>query len=647
MTFFKGTRFRVASSWAAACLTVSLLATAFATPSRAAEEPPAFQPLVESGELPPLQERLPSQPSVDLLDRDWQSPGNYGGRMTLLMAKARDLRQIVVYGYARLMGYTPDLQLRPDLLAGVDVEDDRIFTLQLRPGHRWSDGHPFTTEDFRYWWEDVANNEELSPAGPPIALAVDGELPSIEILDETSIRFTWSRPNPTFLHKLAGARPLFLYAPAHYLKQFHERYADAEALQAMADEARARNWAALHNRKDDLYKLSNVDLPTLDPWVLQTAPPSERFVFARNPYFHRVDPEGRQLPYIDKVVVQLAATGIIPAKTGAGESDLQARYIRFDNYTFLKAAEKRLPLEVRLWQTAQGARLALFPNLNVDDPVLRKLFRDVRFRRALSLAVNRHEINQVVYFGLGVEGNNTVLPGGPLYREDYRRRWAEFDLAQANALLDEIGLTERDDDGVRLLSDGRPLELIVESAGESTEETDVLQLIRDSWAQAGIALYSKPSQREIFRNRVFAGETQIAIASGMENGVPTAVMSPARLAPTSQNSLQWPRWGQYVETRGGAGEPADLPAAEELMSLFERWEASGNADAKAGIWHEMLEIHADQVFTIGLIAGIPQPIVVADRLKNLPTEGLFNWEPGAFFGIYRPDTWWLDLAADQ
>ena len=636
---------------AVAGLAAALLAPAFA-PSPAAgtstaEEPPALAAAVAEGRLPPLAERLPEVPFVDPLDRAWQSPGRYGGRLTLLMAKARDLRQVVVYGYARLMGYTPDLELRPDLLASVDVEDERIFTLHLRPGHRWSDGHPFTSEDFRYWWEDVANNEALSPTGPPIALMADGHPPTVEILDETTLRYSWPKPHPTFLHLLAGARPVFLYAPAHYLKQFHARYRDAETLKQLAAEARQRNWAALHNRRDDLYKISNVDLPTLDPWVLRTEPPSERFLFARNPYFHRVDPQGRQLPYIDEVMVQIAASSIIPAKTGAGESDLQARYIRFDDYTFLKEAEKNEPMQVLLWRTAQGARLALFPNLNLKDEVLRDLFRDVRVRRALSLAIDRFEINQVVYFGLGIEGNNTLLPDSSLYHEDYRTRWAAFDLDQANRLLDEAGLTERDDRGIRLLPDGRPFELTVETAGESTEETDVLQLIRDSWAKAGIALYTKPSQREVFRNRIFAGETQMAIGSGLENGMARATMSPAILAPTSQNSLQWPRWGQYYETKGGSGTPPDMPFAETLMTLYERWQEAEDEETRAAIWHEMLAIHANQVPTIGIIAGIPQPVVVSRRLRNLPEEGLFNWEPGAFFGLYHPDSFWLEPAPDD
>jgi peptide/nickel transport system substrate-binding protein len=605
------------------------------------KESPVLAEQVAAGTLPPVAQRLPATPYVDPMNQPWQEVGQYGGRLRMLMAKVRDLRQMVVYGYARLVGYTPDLELQADILERVENQDDKVFTLHLRPGHKWSDGQPFTTEDFRYWWEDVANNEELSPVGPPIALAIEGALPRVEIIDETTVRYSWSQPNPTFLQELAKASPLYIYRPSHYLKQFHVKYADAAELAKKAEAAHQRNWAALHNHLDDLYRNDNVALPSLQPWINTTKPPSYRFRFKRNPYFHRVDPKGQQLPYIDEVVVQMASSGIIPAKTGAGDSDLQGRYLRFDNFTFLKAAETRQVIKVRLWRTARGSRRALFPNMNVKDEVYRTLFQDVRFRRALSLAIDREEINQVIYSGLAIEGNNTVLPGSPLFKEEYRTSWAESDLDQANRLLDEIGLTERNGKGTRLMSDGRPLDIIIETAGESTEEADILELIRESWSEAGIKLYIKPSQREIVRRRIYAGETLMSIWPGLENGLVSPAMSPVEFAPVRQEQFQWPRWGQFVETKGKAGEPPDMAEAMELTNLYHAWSEAPALEERERIWHRMLEIHAEGVFSIGLVAGVPRPIVINSKLRNLPEEGLYNWDPGAFFGIYRPDTIWF------
>ena len=604
------------------------------------QETPFFKQEVASGKLPKADERLPGEPDL----AEFETIGSPGGEIRMLMGGPKDTRMMVVYGYARLVGYTPALRLEPDILKSVDVQDGRIFTLHLRNGHKWSDGHPFTSEDFRYWFEDVAQNSKLSPSGLPVSMMVRGEAPRFEVLDETTIRYTWTRPNPLFLPDLAGADPLYIYCPSHYLKQFHEKYADKATLEALVKKHNQRNWAALHSRMDAMYRNDNPNLPSLEPWILKTKAPADRFIFERNPYYYRVDEAGHQLPYIDRVIISIADSKIIPAKTGAGESDLQARYLRFDNYTFLKESEERNKYKVRLWRTGPGSQLALYPNLNVNDEIWRALVRDLRFRRALSLAVNRHEINQAIYFGLAIEGQNTVLPQSPLSEPQYRSDWASFDVPEANRLLDLIGLTKRDSDGTRLLPDDRPMEIIVENSGESTEQSDVLELIRDSWRRIGIRLFAKPLQLTLFRRRVFSGETLMSIDKGIENGLATAAMSPWEFAPTSQQQLEWPKWGQYYETKGKAGEAPDLPSAVRLKELYEDWLGAAAQPDQSRIWHAMLGIWADEVYSIGTVAGVLQPVVVSDKLHNVPEEGIYNWDPGAFFGIYKPDGFWLDTA---
>ncbi len=619
------------------------LCVAATMPARALDltEVPSLADEVKAGTLPAVAQRLPDTPLVVTAPYPGWQIGKHGGELSLLMARPKDVRMMVVYGYARLIGYSTDYRFKADILERYEVEENRRFTFHIRKGHKWSDGHPFTAEDFRYFWENLANNKELAPLGPPREMMVNGEQPKFEILDSHTVRYSWSKPNPEFLPALAGPSPLYIYRPAHYLKQFHKRFADPKALAKMAKEKKRRNWASLHNFSDNQYKNNSPAMPTLQPWVTQTAPPAQRFVFLRNPYFHRVDQAGQQLPYIDRVVLNIAGSSIIPGKTGAGESGLQARYINFSDYTFLKRGEKRNGYKVRLWRTAKGAHLALMPNLNANDPVWRALFRDVRFRRALSLATNRHEINQVAFFGLTLEGNNTILPQSPLYKPEYRKKWTRFNLTRANELLDEIGLTGRDDRDIRLLPDGRPMELVIETAGEDSEQSDVLELIHDSWLDAGIKIYTRPSQREVFRNRIFAGETLMSVWSGIENALPSADISPEEFAPTSQQQLQWPKWGQYFQSGGAVGEAPDLPAAQELLALYKSWRTAASGDARERIWRRILEIDADQMFTIGILAGVPQPVVVNKYLRNVPKKGVYNWNPGAHFGIYHPDGFWL------
>lgn len=608
-------------------------------------EPPILADKVAKGELPPVQERLPKVPAVADLAWPGQTTGKHGGEITLLMASPKDTRLMVVYGYARLVGYDAKFALKPDILQAYEVEAGRIFTFHLRPGHKWSNGDPFTTEDFRYFWEDVANNSDLTPAGPPVQMLVDGEAPKVEIIDETTIRYSWSKPNPQFLPWLAGPSPLYIFRPSKYLKQFHVKYTDPKDMEQKLGKMGQHSWAALHNRIDNMYRNDNPELPTLEPWMLVTKPPSERYVFKRNPYYYRVDAKGLQLPYIDSVAVQVADSKLIPAKVAAGDADLAARYLRFDNFTLLKESEARGKYKVLLWNSAWGSQVALYPNLNVADPEWHKLIRDVRFRRALSLAIDRNEINQVVYLGLATEGNNTVLARSPLFDESNLTAWAGFDLDKANQLLDEIGLTNRNSKNLRTLPDGRPLEIIVETTGQSPEEGDVLELIKDTWQQIGVGLFTKPSERDHMRNDVFDGEAVMSVWTGLENGLPTPDMMPWELAPTTQQQLQWPMWGQFVETKGDSGERVDLPEAQKLDDLLKQWSAAADTPGREAAWRDMLKIFADQVFTIGTVSGVPQPVIVSNRLRNVPEQGIYSWDPGAHFGIYKPDCFWVDSDA--
>ncbi|MCS6781286.1 MAG: ABC transporter substrate-binding protein [Geminicoccaceae bacterium] len=568
--------------------------------------------------------------------------GRPGGDLRMLVGRARDTRLLHVYGNARLVGYDRDLQLVPDILRAFEVEDGRVFTFRLRKGHRWSDGHPFTTEDLRFWWEDVALDPKLSPMGPPVRMTVDGEPPRVEVVDELTIRYSWSKPNPFFLPLNAAASPEFIYAPKHYLARFHAKYADPAELERLVKETKSRDWAQLFRRKERMSEFDNPELPTLQPWMLVTAPPATRFVAERNPYFHRVDANGRQLPYLDRLILEVVDAKLIPIKTGAGETDLQARGLYFKDYTFLKESEGRSGLKTYLWREARGSHLALYPNLNANDPVWRALFRDRRFRLALSLGIDREAISQYLYYGLATPANNTILPESPLYSEEVAQACLGYDPKQANRLLDELGLKERTREKIRKLPDGRPMELVVETAGEDTEQVDLLEFVRDMWRELGIKIHTKPSEREVFRNRVFAGDALLVIWFGNENGLVTADMAPWEFAPTSQaDQLQWPKWGQHFETKGQAGEPPDMPEAARLLALYHAWRMAPDTAARTAIWSEMLELYAKECWTIGTVANVLQPVAVRRELVNVPEEAVWNWEPHAQFGIYRPDTFWL------
>jgi len=310
-------------------------------------------------------------------------------------------------------------------------------------------------------------------------------------------------------------------------------------------------------------------------------PPAQRFVYQRNPYYYRIDSKGVQLPYFDSVVFTQAAANLIPAKAGLGESDLQPRYLKMRDYTFLRKSAKQSGVNVLLWEEGSGSQLALYPNLNAKDDDWRKLNRDVRFRRALSLAIDRDELNQVAFIGLAKPSNNTIMPRSVLFKPEYATKWANHDPKAANKLLDEIGLTKRNGAGLRLMPDGdEPMNIVVEYTGEDTEVSDVLHLITDHWKKIGIRLISKPQSTENFRLRAFSGEAMML-------------------------------------------------------------EKASSEDGRRKVWEKMLSINVDQVFSIGTVNSIMTPIVVGPKVRNVPKEGYWAWEPGGYIGLYKPDTFWL------
>jgi peptide/nickel transport system substrate-binding protein len=368
-----------------------------------------------------------------------------------------------------------------------------------------------------------------------------------------------------------------------------------------------------------------------------------RHLFVKNPYYHRIDPNGVQLPYIDVVEMEIVSPGLIAAKANAGEADLQARGLDFRDISILRKGEADGGnYKTLMWGNAVASQIAIYPNLNYNDDGWRAVLRDVRVRRALSLAIDRDTINKALYFNLAKPGAMTVLPASPFFKQEYRDAWASLDIDQANALLDEAGLGQRGGDGIRLLPDGRPMEIVIETAGERQEVENAIQIITDDWRQVGVKLVMRPLDRDILRNRIFSGNTMAGVWFGWDNGIPRPYTSPDYVAPRQQEFFAWPKWGQYYQTNGAAGEPPDMPEAIRLMELAHDWDVATTLDQRVAAWSEMLAIHADQVYAIGTLAEAPQPVVVNKALRNVPETGLWAWDPGAHFGIHRMDEFFFD-----
>ena len=622
-------------------LAAGLLGGASGAQAAGYQETPYFAADVAAGHLPPIADRLPADPLVINVKGEGKQAGRQGGVLRMLVGESGDARALLPFAYSRLVVYDEQYRLVPDILESFEVADGRVFTFHLRKGQRWSDGSAFTAEDFRYYWEEVANDPKLNPDGLPPALLVNGKPPRVEVIDEITVRYSWEQPNQAFIPALAAAVPLVIYRPAHYLNQFNPKYAGAKAVDRLLAEAKLDSWTDLHRLKDDPLNFSNPEMPTLGPWVNLSRPDSEVYVAVRNPFYHRVDEHGRQLPYIDRVVLIPESKADIPAAVAAGKSDLQATGLGLDDLPLLEAAAKKGTIRLSLWPSGRGSELALYPNLNSADPVWRGVLRDLRFRRALSLAIDRRAINAALYGGDGKPRANTLLPDSPLFDPDTQKAWAEYDLARAQELMDSVGLKLDKNYGLRRLPDGRLLSLLVATQG-SPAELQVLRMIQETWRKIGVELMIGAPLPSAFHDRVLAGVTLMSIADGLADGLATPDMDPAEFAPSDEDQLQWPQWGLYQESSGSKGQAIDLPAAAQLATLWKDWRDAGKESDKVKAWRQIVKLAADQLFTIGIVGEVPQPVASNPRLHNLPERDFYNWEPGAYFGLYQPDVFWME-----
>ena len=567
--------------------------------------------------------------------------GKPGGEVNILVASARDTRLMTLYSNSRLIVYDDQFKLQPDILESYEAKDNREFTLKLRAGHKWSDGKPFTTEDFRFFWEDVANNSELSPRGPSVELLVDGKPPKVEIVDELTIRYSWDKPNPYFIESQARAAPLFLFRPAHYLKTLHGKYTPEEEILKAHKGSR---WANVFRRQDAMYGNDNLDLPTLNAWKLVTPPPSQRFVFERNPFYYRIDEKGVQLPYFDKVIFTVVASNLIPAKAGLGESDLQPRYLGLRDYTFLRDAAKKSGIKVLLWEKGSGSEVAFYPNMNAADETWRKLNRDVRFRRALSLAIDREELSEVVYNGMAKPSANTIMPRSPLFRPELATKWATYDVKAANKLLDEVGLDKKGGDGIRLLPNGQPAIIVVEHTSEKADEVDnmtpgqgPLEEGRHPHRAQGADHRQLPPAHHVRRgdhDRLCRRDHRGADGRHQPQGVRAGDAgrpAMAEMGPATSNR------------NGKQGEACDTEEGKKLLELLHQWERSTDAAERRKAWDEILAINAEQVFSIGTVNSVRQPLTTGKKVRNVPEKGYWAWDPGGYIGLYKPDTFWMTV----
>ncbi len=595
------------------------------------KEAPMLAEQVAAGTLPPLEERLPTTP---LVVEPFEAPGKYGGSWKIGSISPRG-----AYMSSRTVSESFAMWDRtasepvPDVAESWEISEDyTTYTFHMREGMKWSDGTPLTSEDVLFWWNDIVLNAEFTPA-PPDWLRINGEIPEVTAPDEYTVVFEFPSSYSLFLPNMAFRGTSIFDFPKHYISQFHPSYVDEDELAAKIEELGYESWMVALL---DLTHPINPDLPRIGPWVNTTRNPETSAVYVRNPYYFKVDTEGRQLPYMDEMEVfiyQDKEVMLLAAMNG--EINYEAQVIAAPDYPVLSQNEERGGYIVHRYP--RPVPMVVFFNMDSADPVMGPLVKDVRFRRALSIGVDREDINQSAFLGLGQITQALPNPADPYSIPELDTKDTEYDPDAANALLDEIGLTERDSEGYRLTADGDRVSITMPVLGGQGVADLAYEILAEYWRELGIevALNFQPSTNWVAFVR--AGEHT---AAGYLSATIQWVVDPLWFVPTSDLTYFAPLTGLYYATNGQQGnEPEGLLL--ELQETFDAMKAATDPEEQIALGKHITQLHADNLFKVGYVMGF-QPVLADANFVNIPHEyGLEDFR--LYFPRYmQPEQCWLN-----
>lgn len=598
-------------------------------PSKLSESPD-FAKLVAQGKLPPVAARIGQDP---LVIKPVHSIGKYGGELRRGFVTAEDTQNgerfcagpdTLVYWDYKFENLVPNIAKAWEFSDG-----DKVMTLHLRRGMRWSDGAPFTADDIVFWREDINLNPDLSSGS--VALKTKSGLVQVKKVDDYTVQYIGPEPIPDLPAMMAsltdiggpsefGASGGGGLAPKHYLSQYMPKYTSMTEATKKAKAAGFQTWV-LYVQQLMSWGISP-DLPVLGPWVPTTSIDKPPWNFTANPYSIWVDTEGNQLPYISSITMQDAQnTQVLQTQSVAGAYDFQDRGLNLSalqvllnnqkrsGYTIYRAPQDEMSLKVRL-------NLAYEADKTIGD-----LLRDVRFRRALSLGIDRDQINNIYLFGTGtpsasmVPDTNKYFPGPA-----WRTKWATHDVAQANKLLDEMGLTKKDSGGFRLRPDnGARIRLDFSAAGTYADFNGLSNTIGSQWQAIGIDI-SVQQPGTAGSEQILANQVMVMPLTGYSTDVFTYRDD---VLPTDDISgvIGIP-YAQWYDSGGkqGTRPPASL-GLDAAMDLYYRGLQEPDEAKRIALGKQIYQMHADQVWSIGLVGFAPLLYglyLAKNNLKNVP-----------------------------
>lgn len=594
-------------------------------------EAPMLTEQVDAGDLPPLEERLPATP---LVVEPYEAPGKYGGSLKIGVTNPRP-----AYAGARTVSESLAMWDRtaskavPNVAESWDVsEDGTTYTFHLREGMKWSDGEPFTSDDILFWWNDIILNTEYTPAVPDW-VRIGGETPTVIAPDATTVIFEFPTPYALFVPNLAFRAITMFDYPKHYISQFLPAYVDEAELTAKIEELGYESWTTA---LQDLAHPLNPDLPRLSAWVNTTRNPETSAVYVRNPYYWKVDSEGRQLPYLDEMeIVIYQDKEVMMLAAMNGDINYEAQVITTADYPVLAENEERGGYTV--YRYPRPVPMVVFFNQDSSNPVMGPLVKDVRFRRALSIGVDRNDINDSTFLGLG-EPTQALPPAADPYSiPELRTKDTEFDPDEANRLLDEMGLDQRDSEGFRLTPDGERVSFTMPVLGGQGVADRAYEILAEYWRDLGleVGVNFQPSQSWVAFVR--AGEHDVA---GYLSATIHWDVDPLWFVPTSDLTYYAPLTGLYYATQGEQGnEPTGTLL--ELQETFDAMKAATDPDEQIALGQKIVQINADELYRVGYVEGF-QPVLAGSNFRNIPHEyGLEDYR--ILFPRYmQPEQWYLD-----
>jgi len=596
-------------------------------------EAPVLASLVKAGQLPPVAERVGAEPLV----LQGEESGQYGGTWLRVSTSDSDIF-IMEYriGYASLFRWSPlGEPIVPHLATGMDESPDkREFTIHLRRGVRWSDGAPFSVDDILFWWTYEDTNSTVGDKAPSRWLVSGGGQTTLTKIDSHTLRIRFEHPYGNFKEALASFSLSMCSAPKHYLSRFHPDTADPAAL---AREMKALGTGSPRALYERLKKWDNPEMPRLWPWVLRERHANPPHVFVRNPYYFAVDAQGRQLPYIDRLQFDVKSNQMVSLSFVNGDVSMQGRNIRYENYTELMSRQDSAGYTLRHWYPATRSAWIIHPNLtrrvDPDQPDTKwkaQLLADRRFRQALSLAIDRDAIVKAEYNGQVKPGQVEPGPQSPFHSPELAQAFAQHDPARANQLLDELGLTKRDVDGMRTFPDGSTMTLYLNFSAFTG--LGPAPFVTDDWAHVGVRAVARELQRAFFYIKRDGADFDFMVWTSESDHFP--LLQPSQFVPPDLESYFAVNWGRWF-LNGGFWNPdavKNLPNAQgppkghPMYRAYEVFMAAQQATTQAEqvrIFKEALQIAADNVWTINIAEAPPFLAVVNKDLHNVPKNALY------------------------